>query len=55
MWKAGCFCGLVGNLCVESELFLWSCGKHINCDAADCFCDSVGNFNVEKQVATVIL
>ena len=27
VWKASCFCGLVGNLSVESELFLWSCGK----------------------------
>ena len=27
-WKAvNCFCGLVGNLNVESGLFLWSCGK----------------------------
>ena len=27
MWKAGCFCGLVGKVSVESGLFLLSFGK----------------------------
>ena len=27
VWKASCFCGLVGNVSVESGLFLLSFGK----------------------------
>ena len=69
MWKAGCFCGLVGNLSVESGLLLWSCGKR-ECRKravsvvlwetcvwkASCFCGPVGNtLTVTQQAVSVIL
>ena len=64
-----CFCGLVGNLSVESELFLWSCGIH-ECGKravsvvlwetcvwkASCFCGPVGNtLTVTQQAVSAIL
>ena len=63
MWKAGCYCGLVENVSVESGLFLWSYGKRV-CGKrvvsvvlwetrvwkVSCFCGLVGNLSMESEL-----